>query len=349
MAGIVLSFLQAAALVAGLLFLYLSLFVYEDEQKQIHDRLAELWVVLDDKRQRREQRQFEFAARTLQYVSVALDRVFGSATISPLAVLQSINLSIASNLILNSLFAFSARTATVGMVPLVSLGIGMFFLGVTVRATRHGNQPDWVLRGTSVFGGLVILSPGCLAAVWILSGHRNQLALLGLLISGAWAFAIAFNTTLIVTTRTILDRLRESRSPRYIHFVTGSNFTAVVMVCLTPLLVARGILTVIENAELEGVGLLKLGTVLIANLTSFAIAPALVVASLFLGIAATLTVGRVAAGGSSRLLYSAQKHRLVLHQKALFGISVFLLGSSGLGAVSAMLRILAAAFNVKLP
>src|SRR5687767_1544536 len=75
---------------------YLALALYENEDDQLCDRLAELWARIDDAAKSVLTREAAFVREVAAAVAHFLDRLFGSQLLTPMAISVSICWSIAS-------------------------------------------------------------------------------------------------------------------------------------------------------------------------------------------------------------------------------------------------------------
>ena len=156
--------LRVIAAVAGALSLYAALFLYEDDQGRIENRLEEWWVRLDDQRNAAVSRHTAFMREVARLAGRGFDRLFGHRLFSLQAFGASSALSMSTfwamlggfNWLISAAFvalclcctmipAVSRRTiATLGVfVPLIlTLAFGAYtihkrsFLGVRLVAVE---------------------------------------------------------------------------------------------------------------------------------------------------------------------------------------------------------------------
>jgi hypothetical protein len=74
--------LQAMGWLAGLLLIYAGLFLYEDDQKHIQNRLEELWIRIDDRSKGAESVFKSLTIETSRIVERVFDRIFGKSICS---------------------------------------------------------------------------------------------------------------------------------------------------------------------------------------------------------------------------------------------------------------------------
>src|ERR1700739_4012901 len=74
--------LRVLAALGGVLALYLAIFMYEDEEGALQDRVDQLWVQIHDRKQRSHQRIVSFLSTAGEALNKGLDRLFGSKLIS---------------------------------------------------------------------------------------------------------------------------------------------------------------------------------------------------------------------------------------------------------------------------
>jgi hypothetical protein len=90
---------RIAAGVAGVLLLYAALFLYENEQGEIQNKLEEWWVRLVDRQSGALSRHTAFMQEVANLATRGFDRVFGEKLVSPQAVGVSVCYSIGSCLL----------------------------------------------------------------------------------------------------------------------------------------------------------------------------------------------------------------------------------------------------------
>ncbi len=132
------SLLRVVAGAAGFLMLYLTFFLHEDEEGAIRNRLADLWVTIDDLRKNALTLNSAFLRVTSRLALRALDTLFGERLIS-LKSLRSCSL-------------FSIASALLSFTFMFSLGY------------RYGLLHDPYATLNAAALGLVILLVGVLAA-----------------------------------------------------------------------------------------------------------------------------------------------------------------------------------------
>jgi hypothetical protein len=97
--GVGIWLLRGSALVLGALLLYIAVFLYENEEREIESKLEAFWVRVDDAAQGAVSRQLAIAQEFAQLGSRVMDGFFGSSLISVRIVVLSAFLSYTSFLV----------------------------------------------------------------------------------------------------------------------------------------------------------------------------------------------------------------------------------------------------------
>lgn len=80
----------------GLLLAYIALFMYEDSAKKWQNRLVELWVKIDDLKNRALSREIVFLLESLRLVNLGFDALLGVEYLSPRAIMTVLCFSLSS-------------------------------------------------------------------------------------------------------------------------------------------------------------------------------------------------------------------------------------------------------------
>lgn len=115
-----LSLLKVLAFLGGLLFVYMGLFLREDEEGKIQNSLEELWIKIDDRQRQSVTRNAVFMSEAARIASIALDKIFGTRLLSLRALIVSMNYSIASWAFWSGVWVFGPVFVLLGILPSLS-------------------------------------------------------------------------------------------------------------------------------------------------------------------------------------------------------------------------------------
>lgn len=107
---VVLFVLRGLSFVAGAVLCYGSLFIYEDEERQVQNALEGWWVRLDDMRARMTRRHIDYLRTINDMAASWLSRIFGDKLLSLRALGVSACLSVASLMVVMLLMHLSVES-----------------------------------------------------------------------------------------------------------------------------------------------------------------------------------------------------------------------------------------------
>jgi hypothetical protein len=162
--------------ITGVFMLYAGVFLYENTQKRLQNRLVELWIRIDDRRLLEEGVLRNLIVETSTIVDRVFNRVFGEKVISVKAVVTSTYLALASFFLLSYIDALhEVSLAIAGLVCLAIAGLlilfNFFFLPVATVALVI--IMAWLVD-RSPAGGIVglLLLPLVLDVAWLYGSRR---------------------------------------------------------------------------------------------------------------------------------------------------------------------------------
>lgn len=345
--------LRCLAATAGLLLCYGALFLYEDEQRVLQSTLETLWIEIDDLR-RNAVRKHVALLRVAATASLEfLDRLFGRSLLSTRAIGVAICISLASLLLVSdaswAIFGYfmEARgfkpippsTSLASIVQLALLG-GELFLGSALepfRVASYGFAAAALLALVAQFTSArtieapFIVAFAFLVLVAVNARHSHNEANIPIIATVALIIGVLCDLSAVAVLRRLLRRQMRAAQPHEIVGPTCAELLVAVLLILTPLAIAKGILFVTVRAQTEG--LVSLGVALwfgalVAMNSNFGSAA---VALLFVASIIVLALHRAIWPVISRPLYQLAQLRLFASwrtRSALFALGVALLMTS---------------------
>jgi hypothetical protein len=213
--------------VAGILFLALGLFIYEDEERQVQSRLENYWVWLDDHRLKSYATEHLWWARLSAMMTQTLDTLFGQTIVSLQAFLVSISLSMASAVVL----ALVHGPLLIAAAALVVLIFATCFAMVSRR---------FPLLGLALWS----IIPGCVGGLLIDFFKSSVIG--SLVAAGCITLSIVTDLVLIAAIRLLFrqaSRIQSSiRVLCYFALLIGGG----IVLCFGPLYIA---MRTVQNGE----------------------------------------------------------------------------------------------------
>jgi hypothetical protein len=218
--------IRGASVLAGSMFLYMAMFMYQDEAGELHNRLVNLWVRANVRQQKSFSKRTAIVKAAADVVDSGLKWLFGGNLISARVVAVSYCISIASLGILFSIFWELQGDAVSAGYFLVLGGLHAVFGLFAARMLFN--------RGRSVMasGLLALLSPLCVLTIVYLdfstagSGGdlSSSIGVLELALGGS-ALGITCDLLLLVANRRMLKTLVRSSADSVL--ILGMVFNAV--------------------------------------------------------------------------------------------------------------------------
>ena len=218
----------------GLVVLFAAIFLYEDEEKRIQNKLEEWWVALSDKGIKSRSLAAVFMQETAKLTGRGFDRLLGDRLISLRFIVSSICFSIAS------LFLFGFVALTFRLVPhpppSTSARVALLWLvvfaafGVVPAVTKNKLVLGlwWfviLVNALQIMGFLVGFLP------FVAKTHGLGVAVRGVaFVSLPFAFSLFCDLSFIVITRLTLRQI--AKSDRVYHIVLGLLVNLLILVLL---------------------------------------------------------------------------------------------------------------------
>jgi hypothetical protein len=142
--------MRVIAAVAGTVCLYLAFFLHEEEEGRLSNRLAEIWIRVDDLQKRSKSKVAAFLSIMSQTALSLLDRMFGERSLSLRALRACVIFSFASTFLCLGGISFFATLlelapSFVGAVGILLAIIGLMFFAVGLVSTLVRNRAVSVL------------------------------------------------------------------------------------------------------------------------------------------------------------------------------------------------------------
>jgi hypothetical protein len=342
----VIIFLQGCAIVIGLLLLYIAFLLYEDEQGKLQDRLENIWVFIESRREEQTSAFANFFSGVAVTINNILDKLFGKKLFSISALYISVLLGLSSI----SMFGLKIKADDAlrdfgyniqhplneHFVSVLICLVGVILPLYLARSFYKQKNKTVNVKFLLVINGLVILVfSGLLAYLVIEKADFDDVDINGVPLVIPIAATIAFSIFVVsgaiaagyfwdfVTIATI----------RYIFIKTSETRNSFSMLLL---LLGVGLLSLLFVFSVYGIGFITEqyinkpgGSIIgfggiyifvisvIANLYNF-----LISILLFL-LALLLIIHRMLSPLLSRILYAVAEHRIIREKK--------ILGVTGLG------------------
>jgi hypothetical protein len=129
----------------GFLLVYIALFLHEDEEGRLQNRMEELWVKMDDLRVKAISKEARFLKEVIRLVNLGLDSLLGRRLFSWRVVLVTICYSVASFFITIG-FIFNLRKEWQAYLVIFGTGAAFWILGtLSITATRPPYIQLWMI------------------------------------------------------------------------------------------------------------------------------------------------------------------------------------------------------------
>ncbi len=308
---------RAGAISAGGLLLYGSMFLYEDEQGKVQNRLEGWWVKLDDQGREVTSNYGLFLRRLSRLTSDRLDALFGDRLLTIQAFLVSFLLSLAS--VAASAPFWPSSEPLIWRVVEALFGFLLIAFAVSVGSAT-AREVRWALA-------LILLLEASLTVIAVTGGSDPMLRY-----SIMWAIvmgSILCDWMVIALVRWTLQRISDNRRTLPLIAVLVANLCAASALVLGPLIPERGRFLIDRRWGISAGEVLSRG-----NLVD-----ALVVGAFLLSVALAL-LHRLLWPTLSRSLYAIQALGIERRRKLFFGLGIALLVLGGLKVPEALKRLL---------
>ena len=307
---------RAALLLVGATAFYIALFLHEDEEGRIHDRLERLWVAIDDRRHTTGSKATAVFNKVGEAVSKAFDRVLGKRLFSVQMLGVSTSLALAGFfLACGFLFGFLLRrlyglptlpsnlpasiTASLLLITMFCLVIGFVLL---VIASLPSLLPSQLARFVSTTPAVLTIY----AAIRSLQQHKHMGHLL--IILTALAVSTAVDIGLLVLVRRSIRWISNAVQPPLSMFAIAFSHLLVALMVLWLPVHASGVIALRYGWKLPSEFLIALGC--------FNIFTALAASAFTLTLVAVL-VHRLFWPFTERLFYQVVRYRVVRNHTAM--------------------------------
>jgi hypothetical protein len=308
----------------GLSLVYLGAFIYEGEQKNLQNRLEDLWLKVDDLNAAGLKKRAAFMVVVAQMTTSCFDAVFGPSLISLVCFGASMAYALAYACLLFAVLRFAGVSHVVGPAPSVALQAawGLLFLllgNLRLLAPRLARFQFWLTLGA--FGIVIALYRHNLRL--FSGGSIGSTSLTEATTSAQWivyvggiGITIIFVIAFIAVTRWLVRW-----SARSVSFVRISTLMIVNLLLAFGIMVAPGALLFATLKPLSPWPLMwamvMVGNSLIA-----------LVALAFFFFAVLMLVHQLFWPLLSRPLYFVANERLLTHRKALISTGLALMGAA---------------------
>jgi hypothetical protein len=205
--------LKLLGMAAGLFFVYLSVFLYEDKEKRIQNALEALWVKVDDLQKHSLSRHTAFMNVVAGLMTKIFDRVFGEKLVSLRSVAVSFCYAVAAFGLTFFLFSWAYENDTAAMYDFF-----MAFLYGAVFGTIPAlfRKKKWVkvwLVFLFLYAVYDIIAP-FLFVSWFIFSYLNDagLAALPWIVLGGLVLSFGLFVACVAITRYLVRRVAASKT-----------------------------------------------------------------------------------------------------------------------------------------
>jgi hypothetical protein len=216
----------------GLVIICAYLFLYEDEEGKVQNKIEEWWIKLSDKQTASRSKVAAFMQEVARLTGSGFDRLFGRS-LFPLRIIPiSIYLSLASLFLLILLTVPGAKYSA-GTSRQAAFGLLFYFLALALLPAFFQNK--WVLGVWWMVIPAALLSiSGFLVFAFKTRGARATFYGIGLVVL-IFISSLLFDLTYIVMTRRILRRISRIDHIPEILLMVFVNLIALVIPVLAPI------------------------------------------------------------------------------------------------------------------
>lgn len=309
-------FIEAVSAFCGAILLYLALFTYEDEQKQIQNTLERFWVNIDNLKSDDSTRRMVFLRGIADFSTTLLDRLFGkklvsfqSALITPLLMLGAANM-------FYEIYLFPHGLSASANIKHSFKDIFPLLVGLLPAVWPN----KWVVR---VVCGAGLLMIGFLIFVNIYGFHINPHPsnMTGVFLEEiASAAAILTVLPFVVLSRKALKWSSESGSTQRMVLVAVANLLVAVVLVAPLFMDSFGVFPDWTNKLYYGPGIWL-------ALTNFAFANCLtiVIALIIFGMIGIVFAHKLIWPPLARIVYALQRFKITTKPAVLGPLGLFLM------------------------
>lgn len=299
--------------IIGVLTVYVALFLHENEERQIQNRLEEWWVAIDTRRDRALSKSAAFVQGIARITGKGFDKIFGDDLMSIRTAGVSVCLSIAS-LLLVSLVTYIHSKPKMANYPL-AFNIWWLFIYLCLGLTPVLIKNAWLIRlwAISVFVPLFKL---CSFTIYVIyrGGHSDIALGLLVIIVAALGLSIVCDVLYIWFTRGMLRRVS-----------TSSYLATMLILIFSSVLLAAFLIALPAYIGYELRRLLPVVGVLIGLVGVILNTVDLIVCSAVFVSAFLMIAHRLLWPLLERLVYPLQRYNIMREKKQLFYVGITLM------------------------
>jgi len=302
---------------AGVLFLYAALFLYEDEQGGLQNKLEEWWVKISDRQSTAVSRYAAFMQQIATLATSALDRLLGKKIVS----LRTIQVSIVFSAASYCLFLFCDGLIKEHVANLIFLIASGIFLGLG-SYTPTIRKPVRFLLSLLFLAFLILLGIGLAATL------GAYYSLLG---------GLVCDLVFIALTRQTLRWCEHMERFSAAVFVILLNFALVAVFLFLPAL-----LFYVHWYDTSGPGAYEKAMLLDQVIVFAAVnTAAALAASLFVLLAVLAIAHRIFWPVLSRVMYAVQGAGIARRRRLMASLGVLFMAHAGIGLPETIKKIVA--------
>jgi hypothetical protein len=327
MRGILPTSLRVVAGVFGFVFVYMSVFLYEDEREEIQNHLEDAWIKLRDRQGIAISKHVAFMQTVGEIMTRLLDRLFGDGYFSLRATTISLCLSMLSTIVCFIVWILyrlgpTAMFHAPGLNFLVGLVVFLVLLALSIQFPRVSKHPSSPLLAFMLF-----------LIFWISITYRNApdplhvpisvtmylAATLALIFSLSFACDVCF----VAVTRWLLRKASKMASFFQILLTIGVNLAVALVLVISPIVL--GNIAQSKLADKIPRRPLDLAGEAMAGFT-FTTGVDVLVASAFILLAIIMLIHRLFWPIVARPIYALADLGLIGHRKLFGTVGLALLG-----------------------
>jgi hypothetical protein len=315
----------------GALLLYAALFLYEDEQRQVHNTLEAWWVRLDDIKERVPGQHTRFLRGLAMTCQNALDFLFGRGLVSLDSLAVSVSLSLASIglAVVGQLF-YNVRIKGQGLAqqfpgrPITGmLVLAAWVAGFSTLALCRPRIELWPILRISMSVGLAI------AVFWYFELPYFAVGMAVTTGAGILVGSLLLTYVWLVSFRWLIARLSSATTQGAI-IVSALTSALLCAVLAAPYVASHWLVRHLDPILFDPAsGLLM--QVVVFNALAASNVPAMLGCVVIVLAALALTVHRLMWPALQRPVYALAKADVIRRPKALAAVGLALLGSASTG------------------
>jgi len=287
--------LHALVGILGVVLLYAGLFLTEDEERNLQNRLEELWIRVDDLEAKALKRQTVLLQEASALAAEGITKIFGQRLFSAASAASCLCFAMAS--VYLSLAIFSPRSSSFPIRATLPAAIIFIWFGFS-RTLRY------VGASLLILGGLLALVASGVARGYHMSFGGLLSALLG------YAIGVLIVIASVTLIRTSLSLAAKTSSLAWIVLLTAADLMLAALL-VSPLLIAGFAAKFGTVCAICVKAVRWPGMVYLYSLSGTTLLAASLALTVFLVLIAAV-IHRIVWPFTSRIIYAAHRHGLVI-------------------------------------